>query len=328
MRALDAWAERRQVPLYLAALALGAGAGLASPALGAAVEPAITPVLGLLLFATFTAVPLAAIARALRDLRFVATLAVVNFVVLPLVVWGLSRFVAADDALLLGVLLVLLTPCIDYVVVFAGLAGGDRAKLLAATPVLMLLQFVLLPGYLWLMAGPGVLGRIDPAPFVEAFTLLIVLPLVAAAAVQTAARRRGPVQRPARIIERGMPLAAVPAMMVTLFAVVASQIAAVADELARLASLIPLYLAFAVAAVVVATVSARAAGLAVASRRSVVFSAVTRNSLVVLPLALALPPAYALTPLAVVTQTLVELVVMVVLVAVVPRVMRERRPGT
>lgn len=36
------------------------------------------------------------------------------------------------EGLLLGVLLVLLTPCIDYLIVFTGLAGGARARLLAA----------------------------------------------------------------------------------------------------------------------------------------------------------------------------------------------------
>ncbi len=48
------------------------------------------------------------------------------------------------------------------------------------------------------------------------------------------------------------------------------------------------------------------------------FSAATRNSLVVLPLALALPAPLGIAPLAVVTQTLVELVAMVVLVRLVP----------
>ena len=48
------------------------------------------------------------------------------------------------------------------------------------------------------------------------------------------------------------------------------------------------------------------------------FTAVTRNSLVILPLALALPSGYALAPAVVVTQTLVELMGMVVLTRVVP----------
>lgn len=56
------------------------------------------------------------------------------------------------------------------------------------------------------------------------------------------------------------------------------------------------------------------------------FSGTTRNSLVVLPIALTLPTDLQLAPLAVVTQTLVELVVMVVLVALVPRLTRETAP--
>ena len=50
-----------------------------------------------------------------------------------------------------------------------------------------------------------------------------------------------------------------------------------------------------------------------------VFTGVTRNSLVVLPLALAAADGSGLVPLAVVTQTLVELLVMVALVWLVPR---------
>ena len=53
----------------------------------------------------------------------------------------------------------------------------------------------------------------------------------------------------------------------------------------------------------------------------VVFSGATRNSLVVLPLRLALPAAFDLAPLVVVTQTLVELVAMVVFVRLVPRLL-------
>lgn len=56
----------------------------------------------------------------------------------------------------------------------------------------------------------------------------------------------------------------------------------------------------------------------VGESRALVFTSVTRNSLVVLPLALALPDGYELVPAVVVTQTLVELTGMVVLTRVVP----------
>lgn len=51
------------------------------------------------------------------------------------------------------------------------------------------------------------------------------------------------------------------------------------------------------------------------------FTGATRNSLVVLPLALALPDALAVAAAVVVTQTLVEVIGMVVYVRAVPRLL-------
>jgi ACR3 family arsenite transporter len=53
--------------------------------------------------------------------------------------------------------------------------------------------------------------------------------------------------------------------------------------------------------------------------RAIVFTGATRNSLVVLPLALALPDAFGVAGIVIVTQTLVEVVGMVIYVRVVPR---------
>lgn len=316
--------EQRQVPLFLAAMALGVLIGWLAPGAAPALSLAITPVLGLLLFATFLGVPLGAVGRSFVDLRFLGAVLTVNFVIVPVVAFGLSRFVAADRALLLGVLLVLLTPCVDYVIVFTGLAGGARDKLLAATPLLMLLQIVLLPAYLWLFAGPGAVALIEVGPFVEAFLVLIVLPLAAAAAVQFGRRRRR-TARTARTAETLMQALMVPLMMVTLAVVVGSQIAAVGEQAVPLLAVIPLYLAFLAIMVGVGLLVARLARLDVPASRALVFCGATRNSLVVLPLALALPAPLALAPLAVVTQTLVELVGMVILVRLVPRLVPRSR---
>jgi ACR3 family arsenite efflux pump ArsB len=78
----------------------------------------------------------------------------------------------------------------------------------------------------------------------------------------------------------------------------------------------------------VGMLTGRVAGLDVPGKRAVVFSGATRNSLVVLPLVLALPAAFDLAPLVVVAQTLVELVVMVVFVKVVPRVIPRGAPAS
>lgn len=315
LRSAVQWWDACQIPLYLAAIVAGALVGLGAPGAAPTLELSISPVLALLLFATFLAVPMAEVGRALTDVRFLGTVMVANFVAVPAIAYGLSRFVADDRGLMLGVLLVLLTPCIDYVIVFTGLAGGAGARLLAAAPVLMLAQMLLLPVYLLLFAGPDVVEIIEIAPFVEAFLVLIVAPLTAAAIVQAAARRH----RIGVSIERAMAGAMVPLMMTTLAVVIGSQIAAVESRLLDLVGLIPIYVAFVVLAAVVGQVAGRMARLDVPATRAVMFSVATRNSLVVLPLALALPPALDIAPLAVVTQTMVELVAMVVLVRLVPR---------
>ncbi|MFD6054476.1 arsenic resistance protein [Agromyces sp. NPDC060279] len=315
MRRAIEWWDRHQLALAIAAILGGAAIGLTAPAVAPALSSATNPVLALLLFATFLGVPIDGVGRALRDARFLGTVLLVNFVAVPLLVFGLSRLVADDRGLLLGVLLVLLTPCVDYVIVFTGLAGGARDRLLAATPLLMVLQLVLLPGFLWLFAGADALALLDPWPFLEAFLVIIVVPLAAAVLVQALARR----YRTARALERGLAGAMTPLLMLTLAVVVGSQIAAVGAEAVAVARLVPLSLGFAAVMVGVGILAGRMARLDVPRTRAVVFSGVTRNSLVVLPLALALPASLAIAPLAVVTQTLVELVCLLVLVRLVPR---------
>ncbi|MUN64685.1 arsenic resistance protein [Kocuria sediminis] len=314
--------ERHQIALYVVAIAAGLAAGWWIPG-APSLEAAINPVLGLLLFATFLAVPFTAIGRAFADLRFLGAVMVLNFVIVPVVVFGLSRFVAGNEALLLGVLLVLLAPCVDYVIVFSGLAGGASDRLLAAAPLLMLAQMLLLPVYLWAFAGAQTVALVELAPFVEAFVVLIVIPLTAAAAVQWAAPRAVAVRGVEGLMAAGM----VPLMMATLFTVIASQVRAVGEQFGALVAVVPLYVAFLVVMVPIGMLAARAARLDVRSARALVFTGATRNSLVVLPLALALPASLSLAPLVVVTQTLVELIGMVIFVRLIPRVLPELDPS-
>lgn len=245
-----------------------------------------------------------------------ALLLLATFLVVPAVVFGLSRFVAHDDALLVGVLLVLLAPCVDYVIAFTALAGGAAERLLAAAPLLMLVQLVVLPVLLRVVAGEAAVAAVDAGPFVRALVMLILVPLALAALLQW-----GAVRDTAAGVVRGLTAAMVPLMVVTLFTVVASQIRGVGERLPALAAVVPLFAAFAAVMVALGVVAARWARLDVPAGRALVFSGVTRNSLVVLPLALSLPASLDPAPLVVVTQTLVELGAMVSLVRLVPRLL-------
>ena len=317
---LVGWLERHQIPLYLAALVVGGLLGTAVPAAADPMERAINPALALLLYATFLAVPLTAIARSWRDVRFVTAAVVLNFAVVPAVVFALTRFVASDTAVLVGTLLVLLAPCIDYVIVFTRIAGGAHERLLAVAPLLMILQMVLLPVYLLVFVGSDLADIIEAGPFIEALVVLIVIPLAAAAFTQALARRNTVGERIMDLAEAAM----VPLMMLVLGLVVGSQIGEVRAEASSLIGVAAIYAAFLVVMAVLGPGLARLFRLDVASSRALTFTGATRNSLVVLPLALALPDRYELAAAVVVTQTLVELIGMVTYVRVVPRLIPSR----
>ncbi|PRB72889.1 bile acid:sodium symporter [Arthrobacter sp. MYb213] len=309
------WMQRHQIVLYLVAIVFGAVIGLQVPDVRSTLEASINPFLGLLLYATFLSLPLTKLLESFRDLRFMAALGLANFVLVPVVVFILTRFIADDQALLYGVLLVLLAPCIDYVIVFAGLAGGDSTKLLAATPLLLLLQVLLVPAYMFLIAGPETLALIDPEPFLRALLGLIVLPFIAAFLTQVLMKRFTFAVR----IGSWADYLMVPLMMGTLLSVVGSQTYAVASQFPNLATAIVIFVVFVVVMAVLSTAIGKLFHLETAPMRAVTFSGVTRNSLVVLPLALALPPELSLASAVVVSQTLVELVAMLVLIQLVPR---------
>jgi ACR3 family arsenite transporter len=314
--------EYHQVAIYLAAMAAGGLLGWLAPAAGPGLEHAINPVLGALLFVTFLQVPAAELFRSLRDGRFLGAALVVNFVVVPLVVAGLFAFLPADQGVRTGVLLVLLCPCVDYVIVFSGLAGGSSRRLLAATPLLLVAQMLLLPGFLYVFMGSELADVVEVGPFVEAFVVLIVIPLLLAWALQAWAARRPAGQK----VSDAATTTMVPLMAATLLTVVASQVPKLGDSLADVAAVIPFYALFLLVMAFAGKAVARIFRLDVAAGRAIVFTGATRNSLVVLPLALAVPDALAVAAVAVVIQTLVEVLGMVAYVRLIPRLVPATEP--
>ena len=306
--------ERHQIIIYFGAVVGAAVAAVLVPGTGV-LERAINPALALMLFVTFLQVPLADLGRAFTRIRFLAPLLVTNFMVVPLLVAVLIRFAPSEPLVKLGVLLVLLTPCIDYVVTFAHLGRADARLLLASTPALLIVQMVLLPVYLRVFLGDAAADLVQAGPFIHAFFWLITIPLALAALVQSWAAR----SRAGARVAAGLGLLPVPATALVLFVVVAAvvpQIGVASDAALRV---IPIYIAFAVAAPALGWLIARLFRLDAAAGRSVAFSAGTRNSLVVLPLALAVPGAIPVLPAIIVTQTMVELLGELVYMRVMPK---------
>ncbi|MBS78996.1 arsenic resistance protein [Variovorax sp.] len=306
--------EIRQVVIYFAAVVLAGLVAWQWPA-STAMAPAIDPLLGFMLFVTFLQVPLTELRRAWSNMRFLGALLLANFVAVPVLVAVLLPWMPQDPLLRIGVLLVLLTPCIDYVVTFAHLGKADAKPLLASTPLLLAAQMLLLPVYLGLFMGDAAAGLVQWGPFLHAFVWLIAVPLSLAAVCQAWAARSTAGERAVE----WLGLLPVPATAAVLFVVVASVAPQLGLALDAVRQVAPVYVAFAIAAPMLGWGAARLCRLPSDQGRAVAFSSATRNSLVVLPLGLAIPGALPWVPAVIVTQTLVELVSELVYVKVAPR---------
>ncbi|OAB47909.1 arsenic resistance protein [Paenibacillus antarcticus] len=307
--------ENKQIWIYVVSLFIGAIVGLTSSTLSSFLFFTISPVLAILLYSMFAQIPFLQLRESLSNGRFIGALLITNFIIVPIVVWLLTQLFPQTPPVLVGVYLVLLTPCIDYVIVFTQLGRGDEKLMLAATPILFVVQMILLPFYLWLFIGEEAANMMRIGPFIEAFLSLIVLPLILAICTQMWAMR-SPKGHSALTVTAWLP---VPFMAITLIVVVASQIEKVLTDFQVIIHVIPIYGLFLIIMPAIARFVAMLFRLDIRAGRALIFSSGTRNSLVVLPLALALPEEWSTIAAAViVTQTIIELVGELIYIRVIP----------
>lgn len=310
--------NRHQVSIYLAALALGLLAAQAPQAAQLA-DTLLTPSLAGLMLVTFLGVPLGQTLTRTQPPGFTRQLLALNFLLAPtltLLLLQTSQTLTADhipDALLATAALILLAPCIDYVLVFTKISGGDQASLLAATPLLLAGQAISIP--LWLAAYQALglwetkllsLDLLAPVlPQILQALATILVPLGIAAALQKIGGKTS--KRAENLAETLM----VPLMVLVLTSTTAAHSSNLSQDIAQLTALISIYSLY--AALAWASSWALTRQQPQAQRLALSYSTTTRNALVILPLALALSQsleghtAAQLIPLAVMAQTLVEL---------------------
>lgn len=169
------WLEKLQPLLILLSAAIGLLLARTT-SIAQLAEAAIAPLLIVLLYTTFLPIPLQQFGRAFRNRSVTVASLTLNFVWTPLLAWGLGAlFLANAPDLRLGLLMLLVTPCTDWYLVFTGIAKGDVALGSALLPLNAILQLVLLPFYLWALAGSFV--ALAPKTLLISMTLVFLLPL-------------------------------------------------------------------------------------------------------------------------------------------------------
>jgi len=306
--------EKHQSWLYLAFIGLGLALGIGAPQFAEPLAHFLWPLLAALLYATFTQIPLLHIARSFADTRFMAALMVGNFIAIPAFLALTVIWLPLSPAVLAGVLLVLLVPCTDWFITFTHLGKGDSARAVAAAPLLLLVQLVALPVYLWLFLGSEWFQLTLSTELLSAFAGLILTPLTLAWITEYGAQRHKAIKHTVYYLG----LLPVPLLALVVFMIAASQVNTVFGLSRVLIQVVFIFIGFLLFAALLGKGLGKLFKLPTVSARTLAFSFGTRNSFVMLPIALTLPSAWQAAVVVVVFQSLVELFGMVALLRWVP----------
>ncbi|MDT0330654.1 arsenic resistance protein [Nocardiopsis lambiniae] len=302
--------------LFVAAAALcGLCAGLLWP-IGDAAGHLVTPALMLMLAAVFAQVDAAHVREAGAARRVVLASLVLNFVVTPLLAWGLGAgLLGGAPDLRIGLLLLLVTPCTDWYLVFTRLGRGHMGVAAAVLPINLVLQLLLLPAYVLLLGGEA--AMIDTGTLVEAVLLVLVVPLAAAVLARwSAARWKGAAWRDEVLVDRASG-AVLPLLYLAVAAMFAWQARTVVGHGGALVALVPPLAVFFVVAPLLAVLTARLLRLPGDQRVALVMTTVARNSPIALAIAVVAFPDRPLIAVALVAGPLLELPVLSLLSRVV-----------
>lgn len=144
----------------------------------------IVPFLMFMLIIVFLHVPLRDMRKAFKNLRFSGLSLGINFIWTPIFAWVLGFiFLREYPDLSVGYLMLLVTPCTDWYLVFTQLAGGKVPLAATLLPWHLILQLIFLPVYLLIFAGK--LVPIDLKILPESIFFVLVIPLIISQLIRT-----------------------------------------------------------------------------------------------------------------------------------------------
>jgi bile acid:sodium symporter len=140
----------------------------------------ITPALMALLYIVFLSTDGSELRAAFQNVRFTLTATAVNFLWTPVFSYGLGLlFFRENIDMQLGLMMLLVTPCTDWYLVFMAQARGNTVLGASILPLNLALQILLLPVDLALFYGDAI--RITDAEVVRSALVVLLLPLGLAA---------------------------------------------------------------------------------------------------------------------------------------------------
>lgn len=143
----------------------------------------IVPLLMAMLFGLFLSLELNKLRSSFLNIKFSVSNIIINFIWTPIFAYTLGSFFLSHELpLWIGFVMLMVTPCTDWYLVFTGVAKGNVPLSTAILPINLILQVVLLPVYLMIFFGET--GNVELRSLVEGILMVLFVPFFFALVVK------------------------------------------------------------------------------------------------------------------------------------------------
>ncbi|MBM7571914.1 arsenic resistance protein [Aquibacillus albus] len=272
-------------------------------------ESFIVPLLVAMLFITFLQIPMNEIKKAFKNSMFTYISTTMNFVWTPILAWLLALLFLGDTpALYIGFIMLMVTPCTDWYLIFTGIAKGNVALSTAILPLNLILQIILLPIYLLIFAGQT--GVIELAFLAESILTVLFIPLILAFLTKFFLKNKQQLREKMMAKLSVLPIIFLSLAIVAMFA---SQGQLLLDHLNLMWQITIPILLFFVVNVIVGQKVGKVMKFPISDRISLSLTTLARNSPIALAIAMTAFPDQPLIALTLVIGPLLELPILAVI---------------
>jgi len=303
--------QKWQPIILIAAVLVGFLVGTVYSGFSAYSDTVLSVAIVVLVYSVMLGVPYSEILRSFKNIRFFSIAWFTNFVIVPLIAWGLALiFLGAHPAIFVGFILYMVTPCTDWFLVFTSMAKGDVPLGLALLPTNLILQIALIPVYLFLFAGEIVPFQFGA--FFETFLIFILMPFILAMITRGVLSRVKTREWAMDFIDSILSPFQVITLVAVLFTMFAGQTRVILENFGPLSLVFVPIIIFFVVSFIIAQLLSRWFRLSYKQCALLTCTTAARNSPLILAIAIGLFPEQPLIHVAIIIGVLIELPLLIV----------------
>ncbi|MDR2658620.1 MAG: bile acid:sodium symporter [Spirochaetaceae bacterium] len=264
----------------------------------------------LMLFFIFLNVEIKEITASFSDLRFSLSALIINFIITPLFTFKLAKlFLAGQIDLQIGFIMLIVTPCTDWYLIFTGIAKGNVLLGASILPLNLILQIILLPVYLMLFMGTEISFEISK--IIHSILLVLIVPLITANTVKMIVNKINWKKHLDKLLKKSDDIQFI-LLCTAIISMFASQGKLLLDNIILFIKLLPLLLIFFVFIFCFSFFAGKLLKLPFKNIISLIFTTSARNSPVSLAIAVVTFPLQPVVSLVLVMGPLIELPILAI----------------